>query len=44
MKMSKSNGSRSIVVTKGPFAKNHAVLLHEDVKAAVKEFFEAHLK
>lgn len=43
-KMSKSNGSRSIVVTKGPYAKNHAVLFDEDIKAAVKEFFKANLR
>ena len=42
-KMSKTNGSRSIVVTKGPYANGHAVLMDPDIKAAVKEFFKANL-
>ncbi len=44
IRMSNSNGSRSIVVTKGRYANEHAVLMDPDVKAAVKAFFKAHLK
>jgi dienelactone hydrolase len=43
-KMSNSNGSKSIVVTEGRFANDHAVLMDQEVKEAVKAFFNAHLR
>jgi hypothetical protein len=42
--MSGSNGSKSIVLTEGRYASEHGVLMDPNVKAAVKEFFEANLK
>ena len=43
-RMSGSNGSKSIVLTEGRYASEHGVLMDPNVKAAVKEFFEANLK
>jgi len=43
-KMSKSNGSKSIVITEGRYANEHGVLMDTEVRKAVKEFFNAHLK
>ena len=42
--MSQTNGSRSIVVTEGGYAKSHTVLWDLDVQQAVKEFIEIHIK
>ena len=43
-RMSKSNGSKSIVVTKGRYRNDHQVLMDPDVRTAVKEFIKAHLR
>lgn len=42
--MSKTNGSRSIVVSDGAFANLHAVLFAPEVKRAVVAFIKAHIK
>lgn len=41
-RMSETNGSRSIVITEGPYADRHAVLMDPDAQAAVKAFIETH--
>ena len=43
-RMSRSNGSKSIVVREGQYANKHAVLMDPKVQAAVKQFFEAHIR
>ncbi len=42
--MSRSNGSKSIVVREGRYANRHEVLMDPEVQAAVKEFFAAHIR
>ena len=43
-RMSRSNGSKSIVVREGRYANRHEVLMDPEVQAAVKEFFAAHIR
>ena len=43
-RMSHTNGSRSIVITEGPYADRHAVLMDPDVRAAVAAFIDTHSK
>ena len=43
-RMSKSNGSKGIVVTEGYHANKHAVLMDPDVQLAVKNFVKTHMK
>lgn len=43
-RMSRSNGSKSIVVTEGGYESSHGVLMDLDVQRAVKEFIEAHMR
>ena len=43
-RMSQTNGSRSMVITEGPYADRHAVLMDPDVRAAVAAFIETNMK